>query len=257
MAKVKYDVSKVEATGDFETPKPGVYTVKLIECSVTKPEGKDQRIEAVYEIQGKEYKGSRIWDYINLESEASEWKVRQFTDALGLKPKGTLDTEKLVGKKLRVRVVHDTYQGEPRAKAGRLLAPKDADPDESDPDDVEAEEEEDGEDEEEEVDLDAMSRKELKAFIKEEELDIKVTQKMDEDDIREAIAETMEAEDEDEDEGEEDDEKGDDDDDGDDYDEWSDAELKKELKSRGLKTAGKKSALVKRLRADDSGDDPF
>lgn len=74
-----------------------------------------------------------------------------------------------------------------------------------------SDETEDGDDkgsdapEEEEVDLDVMDRKALKAFIKEQDLDIRVTKSMSDDDIREAIEEAM-------DEGEEEEEEEDEDD---------------------------------------------
>lgn len=55
-----------------------------------------------------------------------------------------------------------------------------------------AEEEETGEEEEEEIDLDELDRKELKAYIKNNELDVKVTKKMSDDDIRLAIVEALE-----------------------------------------------------------------
>lgn len=56
-----------------------------------------------------------------------------------------------------------------------------------------AEEEADDEVEEDEVDLNDLDRTALKGFIKEQELDIKVTKAMSDDDIREAITEAMEA----------------------------------------------------------------
>ena len=62
------------------------------------------------------------------------------------------------------------------------------------------------------VDLDAMNRKELKQYIKEEELDITVKKKWDEEDIRDAIQEALEAGSDDDDD-DDDDEVGDDDDD--------------------------------------------
>ena len=78
--------------------------------------------------------------------------------------------------------------------------------------DEDADEEEDNEDESEEEEnveeggdeLDNMDRSELKAYIKEHELDVKVTKKMEDDDIREAIraAEAENGDDEDEQEDE-------------------------------------------------------
>jgi len=76
---------------------------------------------------------------------------------------------------------------------------------------VEEEDDDEPEDEdEEEIDLDSMSRSELKAFIKEEELDIRVLKNWSDDDIREAIVEAMDDDDafeDDEDEDEPEDEE--------------------------------------------------
>jgi hypothetical protein len=116
-------------------------------------------------------------------------------------------------------------------------------------DEDEEEEDEEEEDEEEGVDLDELDRKELKAFIEENELDIKVLKKWSDDELRAKIQEAL-GEDEDEDEEEEEDE----DEEGDNYDEMSLAELREELENRELDTKGKKNILVARLRKDDQTD---
>ena len=87
-------------------------------------------------------------------------------------------------------------------KLAREVEDEDAEEDESEDDDDESEEEENVEEGGDE--LDNMDRSELKAYIKEHELDVKVTKKMEDDDIREAIraAEAENGDDEDEQEDE-------------------------------------------------------
>jgi hypothetical protein len=77
--------------------------------------------------------------------------------------------------------------------------------DEEDEDDEEDEEEDEEEEDDEDV-LAELNRKELKAFIKENELDVKVKKSMSDDDIRDAIREEIDEDDEDEDEDEEEEE---------------------------------------------------
>lgn len=91
----------------------------------------------------------------------------------------------------------------------------------------------------------------------------------DDDDDEEDEEETEPPEEADEEEGDDDDEEESDEEEGepeDDYDDWTLDELKAELKDRVLKTAGKKSVLIARLRKDDEAevedddedeDDPF
>jgi hypothetical protein len=109
------------------------------------------------------------------------------------------------------------------------------------------EEEDDEEDDEDEVDLSEMDRSELKSFIKENELEVKVTKKMTDDAIREAIEEAMGEEEEEEDEDEDDEE-------GDNYDELALKDLKEECENRELDSKGTKKLLIARLRKDDQSD---
>ena len=112
----------------------------------------------------------------------------------------------------------------------------------------EVEEEEEEEEEGDEDDFDDMDRKALKAYIAENELDVKVLKRMDDDDVREAIREA-EGEDEDEDEEEEDEEDGDEPEDN--YDELDVVDLRQECEDRALSSKGKKDVLIARLRKDD------
>lgn len=127
-----------------------------------------------------------------------------------------------------------------------------------------AEDEEDGEeeegdeeegDEDDAVDLDKLDRAGLKAFIKENELAVKVMKSDSDDDIRAKIAAAAEA---DSDDGEE--EEGEEGDETPDYKKWSAEQLKAEIKERGLKLTGgfTKPKAVKLLEKDDKSDDePF
>jgi hypothetical protein len=342
MAKIKYDVRDVEPSRSFDKPIPvGVYRMSIANALKRKSNSGNDMLEIEMEVLKGEHKGRKVWEYIVLD-ESSEWKVRQLIDALGEKLKGTLDTDKLIGKTLTIKTKHDSFErdneeGETEivvtSKVASLLPLKKAGEDAEAEEETEPEEETEAEAEEETEgeytwdDLQEMDRKELKAFIKENESDHKVKKGESDDAIRDALAEEFgiekgedaeaeeetepeeeteaEAEEETEGEytwddlqemdrkelkafikenesdhkvkkGESDDairdalaeefgiEKGEDaeaeeetepeeETEGADYNEWTMPDLKKELKSRDLKTSGTKKALVKRLEKDDAG----
>jgi hypothetical protein len=90
MAVIKYDVSGVEAGGGGEQPQPGLYKGKIVSVTPRKKKSNGDPtndLEVVVDV-GKEY--SRLWTYIQLDNPASAWKLREFTDALGLPDKGGL-----------------------------------------------------------------------------------------------------------------------------------------------------------------------
>lgn len=272
MTKIAYDVTNVESSTG-EQPKPGIYpaTIASARQRDQKSDGSPANdIEIGFDL-GPEY--VRRFTYIQLD-EASLWKMKELINALGLKGKGNLDLTKIVGKKVRVKINADSYDGEYKGKVGTILkakAGKDEEESEEEPETEEPEEDED----EDEVDLDELDRKELKAFISENDLDIKVTKGMSEDDIRAKITEALSEDDEEEEEDEDDEEDDDDseegeeeseeedeeeDEEGDDYDTWTLAQLKSELKQRELtkkvKSPVTKDKAIKALRKDDN-EEPF
>ena len=284
MAVIKFDVSgsdpKAAFAGGGKQPTPGVYTVKLKDCKPGfrkgdngQPDKTAPRLEITAEIQDKKFKGSLLYDYISF-SEASQWKMDQFLQVLGLastsKRKGSFDTAKVVGKKVKVRVTGDTYNGEYRGKLNAYLPDDEADGVEDDAEDEETEEEEeseeseDSEEEEEDgPDYDALGEAAdeddetaidtLTGLAEEAGLDPEDYETWAE--LATALSEAEPEEEEAEEESEEE-ESEDDDDEVPPYSEWSLADLKAEIENRGLEATGKKSALVAALEADDE-EDPF
>ena len=256
MAKViKYgDTSGIE-TGQFKQAPVGLYYAKVASIEQKNSKNSDEpMVEVVFELtkdaNGKKLKEQfgRIWYYAPLDVEAN-WarRLKDLITAFGLKSKGG-NLGSIEGKEAMVRLREDTdLNGDYRPTIGKVMKPQVADEDE----DEEDEEVEDG-------NLDEMSRTELKRYIKDEELEIRVTTKMSDDDIRAAIQELIEEdeeedEDEDEEEDEEDieDEADEDEEDEDNYDDMSLAELRSELKNRELESKGKRAVLIARLRTDD------
>lgn len=268
MAKVKFDVRGVEDQDmDFDTPVPkGLYRAVIDEIDAETPSKRsgNPMLSVTYKISRGDFKGRLAWDYIVLD-ENNKWKLKRFLTAVGLvggkKERGEFDPSKIEGTEVQIRIKHedDEEYGLRHKVSSVLPMPEDEDGDDLD-DEEDDEEEEDDEDEGTDSDLTlddlkGMDRAELKTLIKDEELSIRVTKSKKDDALRDEIAEALELEEDDEDEESDDEEE-------EDYNEWSNADLKAELKDRGLKTSGTKSALVTRLETDDEdddgdGDEPF
>lgn len=340
--KVKYDVSNVEDSGGFEHVQPGMYIGKISEVNLKESKsGNGPMLEIILQpvktADGKTVKAkdkkkqvARVYTYVLLEHEPSDWKLKEFIKAVGLKDKGMIDTDKLVGNSVQMNLKPDTdLNDQYRPRVGKLLAipagakttatdngasepedeaeedyteddlnemeddelkeaageygvkaptgtltslkrkkliaailesmeeSEDEDEDEDEEEDADVEddasedeedEDEDESDEDEADELDGLSRAELKQYIKDNELEVRVTKSMEDDDIRDAIVEAQGTEDEEEDEDEE----------PVDYNSWSIDALKKEAQERGLSTKGSKKILAGRLGKDDEDEDnPF
>lgn len=278
MAKIKYDVSDVEDIAEGTHAPVGIYRAKVRSIDGPKQSSNgNPMLEVVLDLthdgSGKKLKEqfNPLWYYPIMEHEHKfvQARWREFLLAFGLKPKGTLDTDKLVGKSIQVKLKSDTDDsGDYRPKVGKVMAlaavADEPEPEEEDAEDAEA----DGE-EEDALDLDTLSRTELKKLIKDEELEIKVLKSMSDDDLRAAIAEAMggdeeeeEAEDEEDEEEEDTEDEAEDEaddeeeDEATDYTTWSLADLKKEAAERELATNGSKKIIAARLKKDDESE-PF
>lgn len=275
MTKIKYNVKGVErGGGSFEQPKPGLYEMEIKEANARLDGGKND-IELVLEVtkNNNEFAGSRVWTYVGL-GEASSWKLAELTDALGLPESGSIDTDKLVGKKMKVKINADSFNDEYRARAGRF-APLEAVADEAeegeDPDATEDDPDATGEEikmERNDVELsndpdyyDDWTDQDVVDEVKNQGLKMGKGKTKD----REAIIEALVAIVNDEGGGGADDagEGGaaaDEPDNYDDEDSWTDKDLAAEYKKRGLETIeGKKNRakVIAALREDDANDDPF
>ena len=243
MARVKFDVRGVE--GARSLLPAGVYNAKIAQADVTKPEGKDERIEVILEVVGdKTHKGAKLYEYINLESEAARWKLREFLEAAQVikngKEAGTLDTSKLVGVVIGVKTIvrpADEARGfDEQARVRRMFVADgvkaDAEPDE----DLDDEAGDEGE--YEDMDLAA-----LKAELKERGLSTKGK--------KPALIARLEEDDE-SDEDEDDEDEGDEETTGeyewDDIAELDKAELRQLIADEELGIKVKKSADVDELR---------
>ena len=259
MAKViKYgDFSKVESTG-FKPAPVGLYYAKVesIKQTVSQKNNEDM-VEVIFRLtkdaNGKKLKEQygQLWYYAPLDPNSS-WarRFKELVTAFNLKPKSG-NVALIEGKEAMVRLREDTdLNGDYRPTIGKVIAPQ-------------VEDEEDEDEEESDNGLSDLTRTQLKQLIKDEELEVTVKKSMSDDDLRAAIAEVREVEDEDEDEEEdeeepEDEAEEDDDEEEDDEEETSDnyeamsvADLRQELKDRELDTKGKRTVLIARLRTDD------
>jgi hypothetical protein len=253
---IKYgDTTGIE--GDFKQAPVGLYYLKCesIELVKSKNTG-DPQFEVIFQptkdANGKKLKEryGRLWYYAPQDPGAS-WarRLKELVTAFGLKPKGG-NLGAIEGKECLGRLREDTdLNGDYRPNIGKLMKL---------PDDVEEEADEDEDESDGEVDLDEMTRAELKAYIKDNGLEVKVLKSMGDEDIVAAIQEVQveddEEEEEPEDEEEEDDEEDEDEEpeaEEDNYDEMSLKALKQELEDRELETSGAKKVLIARLRTDD------
>jgi len=208
MVKIKFDVSGSDpdaAVADFafEQPPVGLYQARLEELNTGyskdgegKPDKNRPRLECIYKLvsdaEGKDLDKnySRVWDYVSLKSEAAEWKLDQFCQAMGLasgnKRKGTIDTQALAtkadgeetghqGKLVKLRVTADKdLDGNYRGRVGGVFAMEDQlDEDDELADVLEEDEEETSEEDVwTEEDIDRMKSAELKELVKEYEIEV-------------------------------------------------------------------------------------
>lgn len=285
MGAIKFDVRSSDPNkaikGGGDQPPVGMYKGKVVSVVDEQPEGKDRRLHCIYEIthtsEGKKADGYvQLHDYITF-AESQDWKMDQFLQAMGVatgtKRTGTFDPDKLKGKKIKIRVKSDSYNGEYQGKAGGVWKDdgKASAGAEDEPDDDEGEAEAETDDQtwaefgalidSEEADDSAID--EITAAAEEAGLDMGDYEESSWEELGQAIDDNTANDDSEEEESEGDDEDGGDEEgeaeEGEEepYDAWSIADLRSECEARELETTGAKSVLVKRLEENDEEAGPF
>lgn len=181
-------------------------------------------IKITLKIKGGKYDGKTVVERLWLSPKALP-RLAEMLEILGVKvgkKEVGIPLKKLKGKTIGFSLEDEEYEGKIRSRVSwDFLDPDDVvegddddddddeddddlDPDLDDDDEDEDEDDEDEDEDEDEEDLEEMDRSELKAYIKENDLDVKVTKKMSDAKIRKLI-EAAEDEDDDDDDDEDDD----------------------------------------------------
>jgi hypothetical protein len=203
-----------------------------------------------------------VWDYPIMDHDHPfvQARFKEFIQAFGLKPKGALDTDKIVGKSVQVKLKSDTDQdGEYRPRVGKLmaLASRGGRPRRRRTTTTE----EDDDDEELDLDDDVAPGAEGPHQVRgprHQGPQVDVRRRPPRRHRRGSWAtrrrrrRTDEEDEEEEDDTEDEDDAEDEESEGDNYDDMSAADLKAELAERELPTNGAKKVLIARLRKDDS-----
>lgn len=149
MPTIKYDITDTtvedaEAFGQgFDSPKPGVYRAKVKEVNPGfskdqqgEPDRSKPKIEVVYEIIQKPYAGAQLFSHIPLKGSTSfnEYAKRRMAQLLlatgqvnTTGGEGTLNTDKIKGKVVRVRVKSGKdHSGDYRGEFGAVFKDDDS-----------------------------------------------------------------------------------------------------------------------------------
>lgn len=182
----------------------GTYTVKISEVEVKESQSGNDYLAFTFTVVEGKNKGAKLFHNCSLQPQAL-FNLKALLMAIGFEiPKKTfdLDIDDLLDRECDVEVAHEKYEGKNKARIVEFIAADsddeeeeeeedddeeddDSDDEDEDEDEDDEEEEEDEEDEEDEPDYESMTLKDLKALAKER--GIKVTKKMDKDDIIELL----------------------------------------------------------------------
>lgn len=185
---VKVDLSGVESSQ--KAIPEGEYVVSVNDASIESSSKGNDYIKFEFEVIEGSHKGAKLYHNCSLLPQ-SLFNLKNVLEALGFEiptKAFDLDLSDLLGLECEVEVGHETYEGKKKARILEFINPEDSD----------VEEDDDGEgDEDEEEDLEAalenLSKKELRALVKEFEVDIESGS--DKEDIIEALLEEVDEED--------------------------------------------------------------
>lgn len=185
---VKVDLSGVESSQ--KAIPEGEYVVSVNDASIESSSKGNDYIKFEFEVIEGSHKGAKLYHNCSLLPQ-SLFNLKNVLEALGFEiptKAFDLDLSDLLGLECEVEVGHETYEGKKKARILEFINPEDSDVEEED---------DEGGDEDEEEDLEAalenLSKKELRALVKEFEVDIESGS--DKEDIIEALLEEVDEED--------------------------------------------------------------
>ena len=185
---VKVDLSGVESSQ--KAIPEGEYVVSVNDASIESSSKGNDYIKFEFEVIEGSHKGAKLYHNCSLLPQ-SLFNLKNVLEALGFEiptKAFDLDLSDLLGLECGVEVGHETFEGKKKARILEFINPEDSDVEEDDEDD---------EDDEDEADLEAalknLSKKELRALVKEFEVDIESGS--DKEDIIEALLEEVDEED--------------------------------------------------------------
>jgi len=192
----RIDFTGVESGGRPRYPE-GDYIAK-IKSIVPGTIGDDDKpiLTVTFEISEGKFEGQTISERYFITPKAL-WRLKGLLEAINVKVPSkvvNLPLGKMIGKEVGITLTDDEYNNRKYSQVSDAMDPEvvrsggvdDEDEDVLDDEDLDEDEDEEDEDEDEE-DLDEMDRDELKAYIKKNKLDVKVTKKMKDPAIRKAI----------------------------------------------------------------------
>lgn len=185
---VKVDLSGVESSQ--KAIPEGEYVVSVNDASIESSSKGNDYIKFEFEVIEGSHKGAKLYHNCSLLPQ-SLFNLKNVLEALGFEiptKAFDLDLSDLLGLECEVEVGHETYEGKKKARILEFINPEDSDVEEDD-------DEEGDEDEEEDLEaaLENLSKKELRALVKEFEVDIESGS--DKEDIIEALLEEVDEED--------------------------------------------------------------
>jgi hypothetical protein len=127
---IDYDVSQVEESGGGTGVKvsPGVKPCRIMKCThrTEKRDGQPANDLEVALSFGDEF--DWCFTYVGL-NESSDWKLAEFTRALGMKDKGKINVDKISADKpvIRAKVNSGVYEGQYSPDIGRLMPAQEGD----------------------------------------------------------------------------------------------------------------------------------
>lgn len=119
MSKITLDFSKVV---EFELLPKGEYIASVFQVEKKETTSGNEYLTWTFKILEGEYTGRKMFLNTSLQPRAL-WRLQKILKALNIDAKGKirLDLENLLGKKCKIIIIHENFDGEPVAKIREVL----------------------------------------------------------------------------------------------------------------------------------------